>query len=99
MKTKKSSGYDGMSIMILKHRVKAIRKPFTYICNFSLTYGIFPDRCMYALVLPVYKRGERTDRSNYRPISLLLSLSKVLQTMIFNRLNQHLNVNRILVAE
>jgi len=42
MKTKKSSGYDGISNMILKHRVKAISKPFIYICNFSLTYGIFP---------------------------------------------------------
>jgi len=34
MKTNKSSGYDGISNMILKHRVKAISKPFTYICNF-----------------------------------------------------------------
>jgi len=58
MKTKKSSGYDGISNMILKHCVKAISKPFTYICNFSLTNGIFPDRCKYALVLPVYKRGK-----------------------------------------
>jgi len=99
MKTKKSSGYDGISNMTLKHCVKAISKPFTYICNFSLTYGIFPNRCKYALVLPVYKRGERTNRSNYRPIFLLLSLSKVLETMTFNRLNQHLNVNRIIVPE
>ena len=63
MKTKKSSGYDGISNVILKHCVKAISKPFTYICNFSLINGIFPDRCQYALVLPVYKRGERTNRS------------------------------------
>ena len=80
MKIKKSSGYVGISNMILKHCVKAISKPFTYICNFSLTNGIFPDRCKYALVLPVYKKGERTNRSKYRPISLLLSLSKLLET-------------------
>ena len=99
MKTKKSTGYDGISNMILKHCVKSISKPFTYICNFSLTYGIFPDKCKYALVLPVYKRGERTNRSNYQPISLLLSLLKVLETMMFNRLNQYLNINRIIVPE
>ena len=87
MKTKKPSGYDGISNMILKHCVKAISKPYTYICNFSLSNGIFPDRCKYALVLPVYKRGERTNRSNYRPIPLLLSLSKVLETVMFNRFN------------
>jgi len=92
MKIKKSSGYDGISNMISKHCVKAISKPFTYICNFSL-------RCKYAIVLPVYKRGQTTNRSNYQPTSLLLSLSKVLETMMFNRLNQHLNINRILVPE
>jgi len=99
MKTKKSSGYDGISNMIVKHCVKAISKPFTYICNFSLTNGIFADTCKYALVLPVYKRGERTNRSYYEPISLLLSLPKVLETMMLNGLNQHLNINRIIVPE
>ena len=99
MKTKKASWYDAISIMILKHYVKAVSKPFTYICNFFLTYRFFPDRCKYASVLAAYKRDKRTDRSNYRPISLLLSTSKVLERMMFNRLNQHLNVNRILVPE
>ena len=44
MKTKKSSGYDGISNMNLKHCVKAISKPFNYICNFSITYRILPDQ-------------------------------------------------------
>jgi len=65
LKTKKSSGYDGISNMILKYCAKVISKPFSHICNFSLTNGLFPDRCKYALVLPVYKKGERTNRSNY----------------------------------
>jgi len=99
LKTKKSSGYDGISSMILKYCAKVISKLFSHICNFSLTNGIFPDRCKYALVLPVYKQGKRTNRSNYQPISLLLSLSKVLEIMMFNRLNQHLNSNRIIVSE
>jgi hypothetical protein len=90
LKTKKSSGYDGISNIILKHCVKAISKPFTYICNFSLTYRAFPNRCKYVLVIPVYKRGDKANKSNYSPISLLLSLSKVLNTMMFNRLNQDL---------
>jgi len=65
LKTKKSSGYDGISNMILKYCAKVISKPFSHICNFSLTNGIFPDRCKYALVLPVYKKGKRTNKSNY----------------------------------
>ena len=55
MKTKKSSGYDGISNMFLKNCVKAVSMPFTYICNFSPTNGILLDRSKYALALPVYK--------------------------------------------
>jgi len=56
---------------------KNISKPFSHICKFSQTNGIFPDRCKYALVLPVYKKGERTNRSNYQPICLLLKICQV----------------------
>jgi hypothetical protein len=99
LKTKRSLGYDGISNIILKHCVKAISKPFTYICNFSVTYGIFPGGYKYAVVLPVYKKGDETNRSNYRPTSLLLSLSKVLEIMMFSTFNQHLHSNRITVPE
>jgi len=99
LKTKKSSGYDGISNRILKHCATIIIKPLSHICNSSLTKGIFPDRCKYALVLPIHKKGERTDRSNYRPISLILSLSKVLEILMHNRLNQHLNSNNIIALE
>jgi len=55
LKTKKASGYDGISNMILKYCAKVISKPFSHICNFSPTNDIFLDRCKYALVLPLYK--------------------------------------------
>ena len=45
-----ASGYDGISSKILKHCVNLISKPFTYICNSSLTSRIYPDKCKYALV-------------------------------------------------
>ena len=51
-----AAGYDGISSKILKHCVNLIRKPFTYICNSSQTSGIYPDRCKYALVWPIYKK-------------------------------------------
>jgi hypothetical protein len=99
LKTKKSPGYDDISNRILKHCAIITSKPLSHICNSSLTKGIFPDRCKYALVLPVYKKGERTDGSNYRPISLIPTLSKVLEILMYNRLNQHLNSNNIIVPE
>jgi hypothetical protein len=99
LKTKKSLGYDGIRNVILKHCVKAISKPFTYRCNFSLTCETFRDTYKYVLVIPVYKRGGKANQFNYRHISLLLSLSKVWEIMMFNRLNQHLHSNRIIVSK
>jgi hypothetical protein len=50
-------------------------------------------------VKPFFKKGERGCISNYRPISLLTSFSKVFEKVIFNRLLEHLNCNNILVKE
>jgi hypothetical protein len=49
-KNKNSSGYDGISINILKHCVNAISKPLTFICNLSLATGVYPDRFKFAVV-------------------------------------------------
>ena len=48
-----------------------ISKPLSYICNKSIQTGNYPDRLKYATVKPLYKNGDRSGISNYRPISLL----------------------------
>jgi hypothetical protein len=53
----------------------------------------------YAVVKPLFKKGERSCISNYRPTSLLTSLSKVFEKVIYNRLLEHTNSNNILVKE
>ena len=52
-----------------------------------------------AEIKPFYKKGERMDISNYRPISLLPSFSKIFQKIIFRRLIQHFDYNKILANE
>jgi hypothetical protein len=64
----------------------------------SLTTGVFPDRCKYAIVGPTYKKGEITEMDNYTPISLLMTCSKILERAMLNRLVQHLEENKILSA-
>jgi hypothetical protein len=64
-----------------------------HICNKSLSSGIYPQRLKYAAVKPLFKKGERSCISNYRPISLLTSFSKVFEKL------EHLNSNNILVKE
>lgn len=58
---------------ILKYCVNLISKPFTYICNSSLITGIYPDRISMHLY-DTYKKGGKTNTSNYRSVTLLLSL-------------------------
>jgi F0F1-type ATP synthase alpha subunit len=73
--------------------------PLTYICNKSSCAGIFPTRLKYSQINPIFKKGCKTDLSNYRPISLLTSFSKALKKIIYKRLNHHIEVNNILAKE
>jgi hypothetical protein len=61
--------------------------------------GIFHDRLKFSEVKPLFKKGDKTEFSNYRPISLLTSFSKIIEKILYKRLYQHLNENNILVKE
>ena len=98
LKPKNTSGYDGISSKILKPCAHLISKPLTYICNCSLTTGIFPERCKFAIVRPIYKKEGRNEMNNYRPISFLMMISKILETIMYKRLVQHLESNNILTT-
>jgi len=64
-----------------------------------LVTGVFPDRLKYAIVKPVFKKGNKQEISNYRPISLLTSFSKIFEKLIYARLHAHFDMNNILVQE
>jgi hypothetical protein len=76
LKSKNSSGYDGISTKIPKLCSSPISKPFSYICNKSITESVFPDCLKYATIRTLYKKGKKSGISNYRPISLLTVFSK-----------------------
>jgi hypothetical protein len=60
---------------------------------------IFPDRLKYSEVKPIYKKGNKLNTSNYRPISLLPVFSKIFEKILYRRLYQHLTINNILTKE
>ena len=68
------------------------------IYNASLQTGIFPSRMKHADIVPLYKSGPRNISSNYRPISLLLTLSKILEKIVYTRIYNFLNIDQIYVS-
>jgi hypothetical protein len=71
----------------------------TYIYNELLSQGIFPERLEYSEIIPLFKKGYKSNISNYGPISLLPSFSKVLEKAMNIQLLNHLYENNILVEE
>ena len=78
-------GHDEIRLGPVKSVLQYIDGPFTYICNLSLNQGVFPDILKIANVIPLYKKEDPMIFSNYRPVSLLCSLSKVLEKIMYNR--------------
>ena len=79
---KKSSGHDHLDNNLLKLINEEISASLCCVFNKSMNQGIFPDIMKLAEVLPSYKDNRIT--TNYRPISLLITLSKVLEKIIHN---------------
>ena len=95
-KSKSSEDSDNLSMRFVKDIFNHISKPFTYICNLSFLSGIFPDRMKIAIVIPLYKSGEKSSFNNYRPVSLLSQFSKVLEKLFDSRLQAFIDKNKLL---
>ena len=92
---KDSYGFDGFSTKLLKLIEPAITKSLTLLTNQVLTTGVFPDKIKIAKVIPIYKKGEPSTFNNYRPISLLPAISKVLEKIIFDQLSTYLKDSKL----
>ena len=75
LRTKNSAGVDGISVKLLKKLSPALINPLTLLINQSLVTGIFPNKLKIAKVLPLFKKDDYAIMDNYRPISLLTSIS------------------------
>ena len=91
----KSAGADNISLILLKLSSEALSKPLTAIINQSLKNGIFPNKLKIAKVKPIFKKDDQHDFNNYRPISLLPSISKVFERVVHTQLFQYFTDNAL----
>jgi hypothetical protein len=90
---KLSCDVSGISTKMIKYIGDEISKPLSHIFNLSLSTGLFPTRFKQCRVIPIFKNGNRLECDNYRPISLLSSISKVLEKIVAEKFVQHLLTN------
>ena len=95
LKNKNSSGKDEISNKLLKSIKDEIAKPLTIFINQSLKTGVFPDALKIAKVKPLYKKGDNFCLNNYRPISLLPTISIIFERVMFTQLYSYLNANNL----
>lgn len=97
---RKAPGYDGITNLALKHLPRKAIVQILYIINSCLRNNHFPDTWKHAIVLPFLKPGKnKLFPSNYRPISLLPTLSKILERVILNRIHKFEKANKIIIPE
>ncbi|CAB4008026.1 Hypothetical predicted protein, partial [Paramuricea clavata] len=95
-KLSKATGLDGITARLLKDSGSVLAKPIAHIENLTITTGQIPSEWKEAKVIPVYKKGKRNDTDNYRPISVLPLISKVMERAIQLQLLNFIKENNIL---
>ena len=92
----KAPGNDNINPKILKAITYDIADPLAHIFNVSFLSGTVPDLLKIAKVIPVYKKGAKNSPGNYRPISLLSIYDKIIEKLVYKRLLNFLEQNKVL---
>ena len=89
----KATGIDNLSGIFLKDGANILAKPISELCNLSIKYSVFPKDCPIAKLKPLYKKGSTTLPKNYRPISLLPLISKIIEKVVHDQTQAYLDEN------
>ena len=86
LKNSSYAGFDEIQMSLVKKCLSYFIKPLVHIYNVPSQTGIFPDMMKLAKLKPLFKKGDKQDIQNYRPISILSAFSKILEKLMYNRL-------------
>ena len=92
----KSAGIDNLKGKFLKEGTPVLASPITDLINLSISLSSFPHDCKIAKLKPLYKKDAKTKPKNYRPISLLPLISKIMERIIHDQTQVFLDKNKIL---
>uniref|UniRef100_A0A1B6LAY2 Reverse transcriptase domain-containing protein n=1 Tax=Graphocephala atropunctata TaxID=36148 RepID=A0A1B6LAY2_9HEMI len=95
LSSSRSEDIYGFSNYVFKQIVDAILLPLTCLINAVLTVGVFPDALKYSKVTPIFKKGQKESPENYRPITIIPILSKIIESCMFKQLYEFFQVNNL----
>ena len=95
LKNNKASGLGSIPTSISKNFRTSLSVPLAEIINLSFNEGKFPTHFKSANMIPVFKKGDKLEVNNYRPISLISNISKIVEKLIHRRLDSFLEQNNI----
>lgn len=98
LNSNKSSGPNSIPTEILKLMKHEISHPLSIIFNLSFSSGAHPKMLRLSKVIPIFKKGSRLLSCNYRPISLLSNINKILEKLVFYRLYKFLDLHNCLYS-
>ena len=96
LKVGKSPGFDEINYTIVKQNFNSLLVPLKYIFDLSLKRGTFPEKMKIVQVTPVFKSGDTSLMTTYRPISVLPCFPKMLERIMYNILYKYLTENNLL---
>ena len=86
---RKATGFDNIPGKLLRLGHQELSRPLTYLINVSISQNVFPDEMKCAEVSPIFKKNDKLNKKNFRPVSVLTGLSKIFEYIINDQLLEH----------
>ena len=96
LRSSSASGYDNISVSFIQDGSRELSTPLMILINLCLRQSIFPNAEKLANVTPIFKSGDQSSMDNYRPISVLPVLAKIIERVVHRQLSDYLEDNSLL---
>ena len=89
---RKATGFDNIPGKLLRVAHRELSTPQAFLINTSISFNVFPDEMKWAEVSPIFKKNDKLNKKNFRPVSVLTSISKIFEYVLNDQLVAHFDV-------